>query len=121
MRATDADLSNAGIARREFGGQHRRLDFHAVPNPVEEFYPLFVPATAVLATVDDPKVRVELQRHSRNVLLNVGTNSQILSASCHHTVRMKKGGACIECLFGATERMDRPQREPTVSFMLALA
>lgn len=121
MRATDVEVLKAEIARREFGSRHRRLEFHAVSKPVDEFYPLFLPAAAVLATVDDPKVRVALQRHSRNVLLNVGTNSQILSASCHHVAQMKKGGACIECLFGATARMDRPQRESTVSFVLALA
>src|SRR5260370_23189072 len=108
MKATDAELSKAEIARRDFGGQHRRLEFHAVAKPVEEFYPLFRPATVVLATVADPKVRVELQRRSRNVLLNVGTNSQILSASCHHIVQMNKRGDCIECLVGATERMDSP-------------
>jgi hypothetical protein len=91
-----------------------------MPQRVERYYNELQKAKMVLATVDDPKVRVELQPHSTNMLLNVGTNSQCLSVSIHSAKKIIAGDACVGCLYGQDEQFERRQREATVSFVLAL-
>ena len=112
--------AKAEIASKSFENMHLGLKFSVMPDRVESFYHEFQRATAVLATVDDPKVRVELQPHSRNVLLNVGTNSQQLSVSVHEAEKIIAGSACVGCLYGQNQQAERRHRESTVSFVLAL-
>jgi molybdopterin/thiamine biosynthesis adenylyltransferase len=112
--------AKAEVALNAFQGTHPQLKFGVLPQRVEHFYGEFVRAKMVLATVDDPKVRVELQPYSRNVLLNVGTNSQCLSMSVHSAAKIISGDACVGCLYGQNNQAERRQREATVSFVLAL-
>jgi hypothetical protein len=112
--------AKADVAMQAFGGNHPRLKFAVVPQRAERYYGEFEKASMVLATVDDPKVRVELQPHSGNMLLNVGTNSQYLSLSFHSATKITSGNACVGCLYGQDEQFERRQREATVSFVLAL-
>lgn len=111
----------AEIAIREFAAIHPGLEFTVIPNRVEPLYSYFDEADIVLATVDDPKVRVDLQPHSKSVLLNVGTNSQMLSVSVHKTAEILTGTACVGCLLGTSDQAERRLRESTVSFVLGLA
>lgn len=112
--------AKAEIASKAFEKMHSGLKFVVMPDRAESFYHEFQMATAVLATVDDPKVRVDLQPHSRNILLNVGTNSQLLSVSVHEAEKIIAGSACLGCLYGQNQQAERRHREATVSFVLAL-
>jgi len=112
--------AKADVAMSAFAGSHPRLKFGVMPQRVEHFYGAFDRASMVLATVDDPKVRVQLQPHSGNMLLNVGTNSQYLSMSAHSAKKIISGDSCVGCLYGQNEQFERRQREATVSFVLAM-
>ncbi|HET8892198.1 MAG TPA: hypothetical protein VFQ41_25095 [Candidatus Angelobacter sp.] len=112
--------TKAEVAAQAFEKIHAGLKFGAMPGRVEDCYHDFRRAAVVLATVDDPKVRVDLQPYSTNVLLNVGTNSQCLSISVHETQKVINGNACIGCLYGQNGQAERRQRESTVSFVLGL-
>lgn len=114
------ERAKAEIASKAFEKMHPGLKFGVMPDRVESFYHEFQRARTVLATVDDPKVRVELQPYSRNVLLNVGTNSQLLSVSVHEAEKIIAGSACVGCLYGQNQQAERRYRESTVSFVLAL-
>ena len=119
MHASDTG-TKAALAQLRFGSVHPRLNFEVTPNRVETHNAGLLDANLVLATVDDPQIRVNLQRMGAPVILNVGTNSQWLSLSLHELRLIREGGPCVECFYGANQQAMRRQRESTVSFVVAL-
>jgi hypothetical protein len=119
MKPTDTG-SKALLALERFGSVHPGLDFHVSEGRVESMEGGPLDSTLVLATVDDPQVRVALQNRGAEVILNVGTNSQWLSISRHELRLIREGGPCVECFYGSNEQAPRRMRESTVSFVVAL-
>lgn len=120
MKSGDAGLGKCELADREFKPIHAGLSFQSINKRVELAYSEVSQADLVLATVDDPEIRVGLQQNRAPVLLNVGTNSQWLSMSRHELRGIRAGGPCVNCFYPADGRMDRRQRESTVSFVMGL-
>ncbi len=119
MRATDVG-SKAALVRERFGSVHPRLNFQAKNGRVEEECAGLLDSTLVLATVDDPQIRVTLQRRGAGIILNVGTNTQWLSVSRHEVALIREGGPCVGCFYLSNEQAPRRARESTVSFVVAL-
>jgi hypothetical protein len=119
MKPTDAG-SKATLALDRFGSVHPELDFRVTEGRVESIVGGLLDSKLVLATVDDPQVRVALQNRGAEVTLNVGTNSQWLSISRHELRLIREGGPCVECFYGSNEQAPRRMRESTVSFVVAL-
>jgi hypothetical protein len=119
MDATDLG-SKALLAQRRFGTVHGALHFEVVSDRIELKCDSLRDATLVVATVDDPQIRVALQTLGAGTILNVGTNSQWLSISRHEREAIRDGGACVECMYGENEQAPRHLRESTVSFVVAL-
>lgn len=119
MSPTDQG-SKALLALDSFGSVHPGLDFRATEGRIESTVGGLLDSTLVLATVDDPQVRVALQNRGAGVILNVGTNSQCLSISRHELHLIREGGPCVECFYGSNEQAPRRMRESTVSFVVAL-
>lgn len=120
MKGSDPGISKSEVIRREFGFCHSGLNFRAIPEPAEHGYHVVSDRDVILATVDDPGTRVQLQRLLPNSIFSVGTASQCLSLSRHALEDIENGEACLECLYEAGQRPERRHREATVSFVLAL-
>jgi hypothetical protein len=112
--------SKAQVVAERFGNVHSGLNFRVTQGRFEEECPGLLDSTLVLATVDDPQIRVSLQRLGAEKILNVGTNTQFLSISRHDLSLIRDGGACVECFYGSSEQAARRVRESTVSFVIAL-
>lgn len=119
MKPTDTG-SKALLALDRFGSVHPGLGFRVTEGRVESMVGGLLETTLVLATVDDPQVRVALQKRGAEAILNVGTNSQCLSISRHELHLIREGGPCVECFYGSNEQAPRRMRESTVSFVVAL-
>jgi hypothetical protein len=112
--------SKAQAVANRFGNIHRDLSFQAIHSRVEKECGGLLDSTLVLATIDDPRIRVALQTLGAEIVLNVGTNTQWLSISRHELGLIRGAGACVECFYGSSEQPPRRIRESTVSFVVAL-
>lgn len=120
MNATDSG-SKASLLQRKFAGLHPKLQLVPVADRFENCVENLLDVKLGLATVDDPGVRVELQRRGVPVLLNVGTANKVLSATRHEVARIRdEGAACLGCFFGNQHQVIRREREATLSFVVAL-
>jgi hypothetical protein len=112
--------SKAQAVSERFGSFHHALNFQVTEGRFEEKCGGLLDSTLVLATIDDPQIRVALQRLGAEIILNVGTNTQWLSISRHELGSIREGAACVDCFYGSSEQAPRRIRESTVSFVIGL-